>query len=172
MPEIKTEDGPVTALRRTLVQAASHWNNVSERNFELAEHLDETDGGRITTSGTTREFAGAAMMASSYSYVLAAVLRIAEQELDPGAAELLTENAALMLENGDFDQINADVTPGGHKCAFPCNPPGGTMWAPGPCRICGKTWDRAQAENALAEARAAMAATEAEAVETEAAATK
>lgn len=47
-----------------------------------------------------------------------------------------------------------------HKCSFPCNPPGGTFFAPGPCVTCGKTFERAQAEKLLAEALAAMDATE------------
>jgi hypothetical protein len=46
-----------------------------------------------------------------------------------------------------------------HECAFPLQPPDGMFWAPGPCRICGKTYDRSQAERALAEAQAAMEAT-------------
>lgn len=25
--------------------------------------------------------------------------------------------------------------------SFPCNPPGGTLWAPGPCEQCGMPWD-------------------------------
>lgn len=153
MPEIEPAESVTTSTRRDLVKAAARWNKISEDCYEVADHKDGGPGIRAT--------ADAAMMASSYAYVLAAVLKIAEQELNPGAAELLAENAAMLLENGDCDQLNADVTPGGHKCSFPCNPPGGTMWAPGPCTICGKTWDRAQAEKALAEAQAAMAATEA-----------
>jgi hypothetical protein len=43
-----------------------------------------------------------------------------------------------------------------HEHSFPCNPPGGTFWAPGPCSICGKTWELAQAEKAMAGAHAAM----------------
>lgn len=46
-----------------------------------------------------------------------------------------------------------------HEHSFPCNPPGGSFWAPGPCTMCGITWDRAQAERLLQEAQAAMAAT-------------
>lgn len=62
---------------------------------------------------------------------------------------------------------NADAGPApvtgedAHECSFPVNPPGGTMWNPGPCSVCGKTWDRSQAELALAEGQAAMAETEA-----------
>jgi len=46
-----------------------------------------------------------------------------------------------------------------HDCLFPCNPPGGTIFAPGPCE-CGKPFARAQAEKLLAEAVEAMNATE------------
>jgi len=52
-----------------------------------------------------------------------------------------------------------------HKCLFPCNPPGGSFFAPGPCGTCGKTYARSQAEQILAEARAAMKATEPETAE-------
>lgn len=43
-----------------------------------------------------------------------------------------------------------------HEHAFPVQPPEGSMWAPGRCRECGKTWELAQAENAMAGAQAAM----------------
>ena len=52
------------------------------------------------------------------------------------------------------------TTRAGHECSFPCNPPGGTFFAPGPCGACGKTYERAQAERVLAEAVRAMNATE------------
>jgi len=47
-----------------------------------------------------------------------------------------------------------------HEHEFPVQPPEGSILAPGPCRACGKTWDRAQAERQLREAQAAMEATE------------
>jgi len=53
--------------------------------------------------------------------------------------------------------MSTTETTAGHEHSFPC-PPGGTFWAPGPCSICGKTWDRAQAERQLREAQEAMAA--------------
>lgn len=46
---------------------------------------------------------------------------------------------------------------GPHECSFPCNPPGGTFWNPGPCKTCGKPYVVAQAEAQLAEAQAALA---------------
>jgi hypothetical protein len=46
-----------------------------------------------------------------------------------------------------------------HECSFPIQPPYGTFLAPGPC-ACGKTFARSQAETLLAEAVAAMNATE------------
>lgn len=153
MPETKTAtDDAVTSLRRDLVKAAMHWSGVSENCYEVHEHHDGGAG--------IKETGDAAMMASSYAYVLAAVLKVASQELADDAAPLLASEARMLLDNGDFENSNADVMPGGHKCRFPLQPPEGTFWAPGPCRICGKTWDRAQAEQALAEAQAAMTATE------------
>ena len=50
-----------------------------------------------------------------------------------------------------------------HEHAHPVQPPQGSMWEPGPCRICGKTYARAQAERQMAEAQAAMEATEGDA---------
>lgn len=52
------------------------------------------------------------------------------------------------------------TTPSEHECRFPVNPPGGSFFAPGPCQGCGKTYPRSQAEQMLAEALAAMDATE------------
>lgn len=46
-----------------------------------------------------------------------------------------------------------------HKCSFPVQPPGGSILNPGPCRTCGKTWPRYQAERAQKQAQAAMEAT-------------
>jgi len=106
------------------------------------------------------------LMAANYAYTLAAILRVAG-DFGQEVCERLACVADDILTNGDDRERNADVMPPDpadgkdHECSFPCNPPGGTMWAPGPCTICGKTWDRAQAEKALAEAQAAMAATEA-----------
>jgi len=52
--------------------------------------------------------------------------------------------------------------PADHECSFPIQPPDGSVTAPGPCSRCGKTWARSQAEQMLAEALAAMEATEPE----------
>lgn len=43
-----------------------------------------------------------------------------------------------------------------HEHSFPVQPPEGSMWTPGRCRECGKTWELAQAEKAMAGALAAM----------------
>src|SRR2546423_1826305 len=48
------------------------------------------------------------------------------------------------------------TTPADHEHAFPVQPPEGSIWAPGRCRECGKTWELAQAEKAMAGALAAM----------------
>jgi hypothetical protein len=44
-----------------------------------------------------------------------------------------------------------------HKHAFPVQPPEGSLAAPGPCRVCGKTWARAEAERQLKEVQAVLA---------------
>jgi hypothetical protein len=49
-----------------------------------------------------------------------------------------------------------EITP--HEHSHPCNPPGGTMWEPGPCSVCGKSYDLAVAEAQLARAQAAVEA--------------
>jgi hypothetical protein len=51
------------------------------------------------------------------------------------------------------------TAPSPHECSFPVQPPDGSFLAPGPCE-CGKTFARARAEEMLAEANAAMAATD------------
>jgi hypothetical protein len=69
--------------------------------------------------------------------------------------------------DGQRESLNPDqrgeqmaaITRTVHECSFPVQPPRGSMGAPGPCQ-CGKTWERAQAEQMLAEALAAMNATE------------
>ena len=48
----------------------------------------------------------------------------------------------------------------GHEHTHGVQPPEGSIWDPGPCQVCGRSWARVQAEKALAEAQAAMAATE------------
>lgn len=45
-----------------------------------------------------------------------------------------------------------------HECGFPCQPPHGTIFAPGPCSTCGKPYLLAQAERQLADAQADLAA--------------
>jgi len=49
----------------------------------------------------------------------------------------------------------------GHEHAFPVQPPDGGLRDPGPCRICGITYNRARAERRLREAQAALAALDA-----------
>src|ERR1700689_5388755 len=44
-----------------------------------------------------------------------------------------------------------------HKHRFPCNPPGGSFLNPGPCE-CGKTYPQDEADRALTEASALVAA--------------
>ena len=43
-----------------------------------------------------------------------------------------------------------------HEHEFPLQPPEGSFFAPGPCRVCGKPWVLDQAEKAMEGAKAAM----------------
>lgn len=47
-----------------------------------------------------------------------------------------------------------------HEHAFPVQPPEGSWLKPGPCRVCGKTYERHEAERMAAEAQALLEATE------------
>lgn len=74
------------------------------------------------------------------------------------ADEQAKANAEAMrrqLAEETLERAEAAAEP--HECSFPCNPPGGTFWAPGPCVTCGKPYAVAQAERQLAEAQAALA---------------
>lgn len=53
----------------------------------------------------------AAVMATVYSYTLAAVLKVAQREFGEEAARTLAFEADELLTNGDSDDLNADVMP-------------------------------------------------------------
>lgn len=90
----------VTALRRELVQGYRHWEEV---------HGRYPAGGR----GIQSDVHAASLMASSYAYTLAAVLGMAQHVLGLPEAELLASTARVLLEDGDHDDLNADVMPAG-----------------------------------------------------------
>lgn len=97
----------VTELRRELVKAAQSYRKVSTEYFTgmQGRKRDEvTDAERDAYMGT--------LMACTYSYVLAAILRVAEEDLGTQSARRLASVAGDMLEDGDSGDLNADVKPG------------------------------------------------------------
>lgn len=105
----------VTDLRRTLVRSAEGWNTTSSRYFDLMH----TAEGRVmaTSPAEVRDAYAGSLMAYGYSYALAAVLGVAEREFGPRVAKRLAFDADEILTNGDFDNLNADVTPADDKPA-------------------------------------------------------
>jgi hypothetical protein len=57
----------------------------------------------------------ACTMASGFAYILAAVLAIAQRDFGDEVARSLASEAAELLANGDFENINADVMPDGER---------------------------------------------------------
>jgi hypothetical protein len=90
-PTAETTD-PVTAIRRQLVTASVSWQKRSIR-----------DDGNLDP---------AACMAANYAYTLAAALKLVQDHHGTDAAEQLAREVDEILTDGDFDDINADVTPG------------------------------------------------------------
>ena len=71
-------------------------------------------------------------------------------------AAAMTDAAVAVLA----DEAKQKCEAADHEHAHPVQPPEGQIWAPGPCRICGITYARAQAERRLREAQAALGAPE------------
>lgn len=157
----------VDDFRRELASESAMFHKRMKPHLEVTHELYETKrAGRPAREPTAAEndaYTGC-LMAGNYAYTLAAVLQLAGEAFGQEVAERLACVADDILINGDDHDRNADVMPpedgAAHKCGFPVQPPAGSWLNPGPCEVCGKTWDRAQAERALAEAQAAMAATE------------
>lgn len=95
-----------TGLRRTLAEAAEGWSKASERYLGLTHAQPPGE-----TPAAVRDAYVGALMAYGYSYTLAAVLGVAEREFGPEVAERLASDADEILTNGDFDDLNTDVTP-------------------------------------------------------------
>lgn len=91
----------VDHLRGDLMKAYTHWGAVS------ADYLKQ---GAPQAGGDQAAAYGAALMASAYSYTLAAVLKSARRYGD-SIAEDLAALADELLVNGDSDNVNADVMP-------------------------------------------------------------
>lgn len=91
----------VAALRRELMADAEQWHKAGDAYFRQRKD-DAKAAGAYAPS----------RMAGVYAYALAAVLGVAERELGPQTARRLADVADDILENGDDDDLNADVRPG------------------------------------------------------------
>lgn len=90
----------VSDLRRGLVSSAVTWQEIADRHCE----------GRKGSQSAGDAYAGN-LMASCYSYTLAAVLAVAATEYGEAVARHLAWIAASVMIDGDSDDLNADVMP-------------------------------------------------------------
>lgn len=98
-----TTEQTVNSVRGDLVKAAVHWSSVANEHESKAV---KDEGSAVAL--------GASLMASSYSYVLAALLgQMAESERggERWTAESAAEFVQDLIINGDTDNFNADVMP-------------------------------------------------------------
>lgn len=89
-------DDKLTEFRRQLVKTSQMWHDRFQKSLGEDDDFSKANPGEL--------------MAGSYAYTLAAVLKVAEIELGPEAARQLGRIAEEILENGDFDDWNADVS--------------------------------------------------------------
>lgn len=91
-------------FRASLIAASRAWESDAETHWNAAENKP-------------LEGHGGPAMAAAYSYVLAAVLRIAKDDYGLEVAHALAAEADEIFRNGDFDDLNADVMPEPEKDA-------------------------------------------------------
>ncbi len=111
----------ITAFRHALVQSALMWDKTSAPyRAAMFAWLDERRAAGqaglkepVRPPEAVRDADTACMMASSYAYTLAAVIRLAGEKFGREAARVLATAADDILTNGDFDSLNADVMPDG-----------------------------------------------------------
>lgn len=96
-------------LRRALVGSSANWEKMSAEYHDQVMRSRTGDGPNVPD--VVSDAYMASLMAMSYSYTLAAVLKVAQQELGEKAARRLAFEADEILTNGDFDNLNADVMP-------------------------------------------------------------
>jgi hypothetical protein len=89
----------VTQFRKSLIQANLHWGEVHTRY----------PGPHGPGAGSDAH--AGSLMAASYSYTLAAVLAWTERQFGAGYAAALAGVAEMILNDGDPDDLNADVMP-------------------------------------------------------------
>lgn len=95
-------------FRRDLTSAADHWREVAGQYRQKAH--GETPPAEVARAD--RDAYAGCLMACSYSYTLAAILRVAADDFGPETARRLAAVADDILTNGDDSDLNADVKPG------------------------------------------------------------
>jgi hypothetical protein len=100
----------VDDFRRCLAKAYLQWGQDREKYGKLVYPSRREDGGKPTDA--ERDAYAASMMAASYAYTLAAVIKLAGQDFGQEVALALANEADNLLMNGDDDPgWNADVIP-------------------------------------------------------------
>jgi Domain of unknown function (DUF397) len=94
----------VDDLRRALTAAADGWQDLAHRNWRAP-----FAGGAEFTARDADAYE-AAVTAGNCSYALAAVLKIAGRDLGEAAARRLATAVAAILEDGDNEDLNGDVS--------------------------------------------------------------
>jgi hypothetical protein len=97
----------VDDLRRDLVKSAAAFESMSERYLEL----EMERRGMTNPPRGDAEARIASLAAWGYGYTLAAVLKVAQDRFGEEVARTLAFEADEILTNGDFDDLNDDVTP-------------------------------------------------------------
>lgn len=119
-PEAVDPEGPATNyhdtvddLRRDLVKASALWEATSTAYTDQVMRARQ-EGATLPEPVTDAHMAST--MAMSYSYALAAVLKVASRDIGEDAARALAFEVDELLQNGDFDDINGDVSPDPQAC--------------------------------------------------------
>ncbi len=92
-------------LRRDLMSASMMWQARADALFPVIENAD-------TATEVEKIALTSSLMAANYSYVLAAVLGIAQAQSPDAFAKHLAFEIDEMLNNGDDEDYNSDVTTG------------------------------------------------------------
>lgn len=79
----------------------------SSRSFQAS--ADDLSGLALDADEITKIAYVASLMAANYAYTLAALLKVAEEEFGPDAAERLAGKADAIMSDGDENSYNEDL---------------------------------------------------------------
>lgn len=110
----------VRDLRATLMEAALFWEDAGKQHSEIVKAWHDAKRANPDAPPPRpdqAEFTAhmACTMAGGYAYALAALLKAAENHLGAEVARSMAFVLDELLENGDFEALNADVTPAGRQ---------------------------------------------------------